>query len=190
MKDYEEKQMQVYEQGKSYLDKLSNLTITDETTAIEIGDARKQVSGIIKEIEKERKEIVQPLNEAVKKTNAFFKKVSSPYATLKVALSDKLLQWEKAQQATRAMAEAALEATTDEDPEEIKALLVASVAQAKRAKGIKVRKTWDFEVTDIDQVPKEYLLLDVCKRSVLARVKDGIREIPGLRIFQKESISE
>jgi hypothetical protein len=50
-----------------------------------------------------------------------------------------------------------------------------------------VTRSWTFEVLDLDQVPRGYMRLDVeVVRESIAR--DGVREIPGLRIFQAESL--
>jgi hypothetical protein len=50
-----------------------------------------------------------------------------------------------------------------------------------------VRKTWTFEVVELDAVPREYMSLDV---DVLREAinKDAVREIPGLRIYQAETL--
>jgi hypothetical protein len=48
-----------------------------------------------------------------------------------------------------------------------------------------LRRSWIFEVVDIDQVPRTYMSLDVpVVREAITR--DGVRNIPGLRIFQTE----
>ena len=48
-------------------------------------------------------------------------------------------------------------------------------------------RTWAFEVTDLAQVPRTYLALDAEKvRGAIS--KQEVREIPGLRIFQNESL--
>jgi len=50
-----------------------------------------------------------------------------------------------------------------------------------------VRRSWSFEVVDLDRVPREYMSLDVTVvREAITR--DGVREIPGLRIFQAEAL--
>jgi hypothetical protein len=50
-----------------------------------------------------------------------------------------------------------------------------------------VTRSWTFEVIDLDRVPREYMSLDVeVVREAITR--DGVREIPGLRIFQAESL--
>lgn len=50
-----------------------------------------------------------------------------------------------------------------------------------------VRHEWNATVVDPDAVPREYLVVDMAK--VRAAVKDGVREIPGVRIEQVESLA-
>jgi len=50
-----------------------------------------------------------------------------------------------------------------------------------------IRKLWTFEVVDLDAVPRDYMSLDVdVVREAIN--KDAVREIPGLRIFQSETL--
>ena len=50
-----------------------------------------------------------------------------------------------------------------------------------------VRKVWTFEVVDLDAVPRDYMSLDVeVVREAIT--KDGVRDIPGLRIYQSETL--
>ncbi len=50
-----------------------------------------------------------------------------------------------------------------------------------------VRKVWAFEVVDLDAVPRDYMSLDVdVVREAIN--KDGVRDIPGLRIYQSETL--
>lgn len=48
------------------------------------------------------------------------------------------------------------------------------------------QKHWTFEVVDITKVPVLYL--DVDTAVVRAAIRDGERDIPGLRIYQEESV--
>jgi hypothetical protein len=45
------------------------------------------------------------------------------------------------------------------------------------------RKVWSFEVVDVNQVPRDYLAVN--EQSIRDAVKMGIREIPGIRIFEE-----
>lgn len=46
-------------------------------------------------------------------------------------------------------------------------------------------KTWSFDIEDADKIPREYLFVD--EKKIRNAVKAGVREIPGVRIFEKES---
>jgi len=50
-----------------------------------------------------------------------------------------------------------------------------------------VTRSWSFEVIDLDEVPRSYLALDA-ERVRAAITKEGVREIPGLRIFEREEL--
>ncbi len=50
-----------------------------------------------------------------------------------------------------------------------------------------VKKVWTFEPVDISQVPAQYLVIDQVK--VNQAIRAGTRDIPGLRIFEKDTIS-
>jgi hypothetical protein len=52
---------------------------------------------------------------------------------------------------------------------------------------VSTRKRWTFEVTDKATVPLEYLVVDDV--AVRKKIADGVREIPGLRIYQEESLA-
>ena len=50
-----------------------------------------------------------------------------------------------------------------------------------------VSRSWTFEVIDLDRVPRDYMSLDIAVvREAITR--DGVRQIPGLRIFQTEAL--
>lgn len=48
-------------------------------------------------------------------------------------------------------------------------------------------KTWVFEVEDINLVPREYLVVDEIR--IRKNVIAGVRDIPGVRIYQKDGLA-
>lgn len=50
----------------------------------------------------------------------------------------------------------------------------------------KVRHDWYYEVVTLAQVPTDYLTVD--DRKIKALIQSGIREIPGIRIFQSPTL--
>lgn len=49
------------------------------------------------------------------------------------------------------------------------------------------RLVWKFEVTNIEQVPRAFMILD--ERLVREAIKTGIRDIPGIAVFQEPQIA-
>jgi seryl-tRNA synthetase len=49
-----------------------------------------------------------------------------------------------------------------------------------------IRKQWTYEITDENQVPRDYCSPDHYK--IQTAIKNGIREITGIRIYEKEIV--
>lgn len=68
----------------------------------------------------------------------------------------------------------------------------APAVVAEKAAGTVVRDTWTFEVLDIDMVAKHRRdLVDITLKrgEILAKIRAGERNIPGLRIFSEVKVS-
>ncbi len=48
---------------------------------------------------------------------------------------------------------------------------------------------WTFKVVNLEQVPREWLILDEQKVRAAVRGKNGVRDIPGLSIYAEQSLS-
>jgi hypothetical protein len=47
-----------------------------------------------------------------------------------------------------------------------------------------VRMVWSFEVENLSTVPRDFLMLD--EQKIRNAIRAGIREIPGIKVFQKQ----
>lgn len=66
---------------------------------------------------------------------------------------------------------------------------VVSVAQPPKTDGLILKKVWTFEVEDLSKVPATmngFALLKLDETMVRTLIRAGIRDIPGIRIFQDE----
>ena len=50
-----------------------------------------------------------------------------------------------------------------------------------------LQNRWTFELEDLAMVPADFLMLD--EKKVRAAIKAGVREIPGLKIFEQKSMA-
>ena len=145
-----------------------------------------QIKQAIKTIESKRKEITKPLNASLKAANAMFKVLSAPFIEADRIVRDKVmgfrqLQEEKAQKELerREKIQAAHEAKGHETHEITEPVVEVS-------KETVVVRRWTFEVVNITKVPIEYLVLD--RIAVSKAIRNGVREIGGLDIFQVEGV--
>lgn len=85
------------------------------------------------------------------------------------------------------LAEATIEATETRVHTELAITHAQNLAQIDAQKVSGARKVWTFKVTDLSLVPKEFFVLD--EKKVRSQIRDGVREISGIEIFQETSIA-
>lgn len=67
-------------------------------------------------------------------------------------------------------------------PTHVASFTTGSVAPVKG-----ITKTWTHEITDESLIPREYLVVDPAK--ITKAIREGLRTIPGVNIFQKEGLT-
>lgn len=157
---------------------------------------------------------VKPLNDHVRAINDFFKLLAAPLVEADHTLRRKVLDYRKAEQeraaterarleAERTAAEAgaqralkesadnrsdALRIAADEATAAMLRIVSPPAATVKTVLGTTTaRRIWDYEVTNLAEVPLEYHMVDA--EAVRAAIRRGVREIPGVRIFEREVLA-
>ena len=49
---------------------------------------------------------------------------------------------------------------------------------------VSYKKIWEYEVTDFSQIPEQYLTVD--NKKIMEAIHSGMRDIPGVKLFQTE----
>lgn len=93
----------------------------------------------------------------------------------------------RAQEQAEAAQRAVVQANEAEQAAAAQPLTVARVEQAPKLAGISTQKRWTFEVIDPHAVPREHLTVD--EKSIREAVRAGVREIPGVRIYQDAGLA-
>ena len=187
-----------------------NYEITSNEVVDEASKFLKKVRDTEKNIEAKRLEFTAPLNQSLKALNSTFKKLREPLDDAKRLVSDKILAWRKVE-AERVRREEEARAKIEEEKvrkiqealkaevdAESKQVLIEELIKAEEPKpiveapknkigNVQTRKVWTYEVIDNDKVPGKYTA--VVPVIVNQAIRDGIREIPGLRIYQEEKLS-
>lgn len=172
---------------------LESFEIRNEDDYAFAGELVKMAKEKWKALEERRTEVTRPLNEALRAVNGWFKPAQEPYKQAEQVLKQKISAYLLAQRAANAAAmQAAAQAAQAGDVDQA-AQHVAALVEAPRVQGVSMREVWDFEVVNLDEVPREFLCLDEAK--VRAAIwyadteKTPPRPIPGLRFFLRGQVS-
>jgi hypothetical protein len=178
-----------------------NCRVGSEGQASDATVLTKQINEAVKRAKEGRKVEGMPYKDVMTMIGAFFEEITLGLDTAKSETLEKIDKWRKKKEKEDAkLAEARLieaesviaRARTTEDRErgEVLAREASELAKGKRidseygtlAHG---RQTWKFEVVDMKAVPRGFLLID--RASVNKAIHAGLRNIPGLHIYQVET---
>ncbi len=172
-----------------------NLDVLDEESAGNANELLVFVADARKKLEKQRVFLVKPLNDHVKDINTVFKEWAKPLDDADSVVRRKVLDFQREQEALRQeylreqerlaeLPEGLLDDLLEEDIPDLP-VVTRTIEGSKGSTSM--RKTWAYEVMDETLVPREYLMVD--EGLIRLAVHDGTRKIPGVRIYQQESLS-
>lgn len=184
--------------------KAQEMTIATVADRDHGAEALSVVKSLSKEIEDRRKAFVTPFNDVVKGVNAKFRPYTDRLEAVERVIKSKLNKFiqDQAEAARKEQARiekenakkmAAFEKKVEAGKVAAPPVLNTATVQVEKkfatAGGAKVHmvKTRKFEVLDISAVPMEYHRIDEVMIGKL--VRNGIPSIPGIRIWEEESIS-
>lgn len=173
------------------------IVVETEGQSAEATEKLGDIKNALNKIEATRLSFTKPINESLTNINKMFKELGAPLKSAAELISSAVLEY-RDRKRKRIEAEAA-KVQAEEDRRN-------KIRDAHAAKGHKttapvelpkpapievtddtpVRKDWKWEVVDPKLVPREYLQID--RGLVTKAVGTGMRSIPGLRIFSKETI--
>jgi hypothetical protein len=155
-----------------------------------------------KKIEEKRKQIIDEPNTFVKSVNGFCKTFMEPLQSIEKVLKQKVGQYQYKQELARKEAEKKaeaerlkLQAKLDKEakkkgvePVQVAPLVLPeekTVTRTETGSAAHIRKQWKAEVTNEKEVPREFCSPDM--KIINQAVKMGVRDIPGVRIFEDVS---
>jgi len=175
------------------------LKISSDKELAWAGDQLAQIVSLKKRVEEKRKFFVDPLNAQVKQINAMFKRWLEPLERAERKLRDAIAAYKVEQERKRKEQEEflrrkreILERLAREKklevavPPPVEQPPVPAAVKTSTGATVATRKVWTFRLVDINLVPREYLTLDEAK--VRKAIAAGVREIPGLEIYQEERV--
>jgi hypothetical protein len=214
-KEKDEKIVAIEQDVAQLIKGVDAVVIQSDPQQTEAIDMLSKIKGRLKRIEDLRKFFVQPLNDTVKKYNNQFKLQTEPLEKAEKVLKAGLLNYQnwKDEQARieaekRRQEEAKRQAELAKEAEELgmPAPAPAPIAVTEPDPDTTVRASegkityqtfWNFQVEDMEKLPKKFKdqliqlaiekgLLDSIVRNA---IKEGITEIPGVKIWQDRRIA-
>lgn len=177
------------------------ITVTDQDSRVAATKLASSIKKAIKTVEDTRKDYTDPFNEHIKSVIGLAKEVSAPLDEAFRHLTGELnkyaaqveLERRKAEEDARRRAEEEQKRLNAEAkaagveaplvPEVLTANTQSATATVRTESGTSFqRKTWTFSVESLEKVPREYLALN--ESAVRAAIKNGVRNIDGLKIFE------
>ncbi len=144
----------------------------------QVSAARKAITTPLQEEVKhwiaKEKELVAPIEEAIQRADGLIQQFNAQVAAQQQAVLDRIAEEER----TLLQSEEGDGEVTRQQSEFQRQLAVAQHSTEG------VRNVWTFEVQNLANVPREYLMLD--DKKVRQAIRSGERSIPGLMIFQQQ----
>jgi hypothetical protein len=191
----------------------SNYVVKTQEQYVAGADDLKRVKAAQKKLEDTRTSLTGPINESLKRINAFFRKPAEALVAfeqkIKGALGNYSAEQERIRQEEQRRAdeaarrerekiEAQARKAADSGKVEKAAVLEQRAAtvvapiisrEPPKVSGVSMREVWKFAVENPDLVPREYLSVDETKiRKVVAALK-GDAKIAGVRVFSEKQIA-
>lgn len=152
---------------KPIVEKAENFEIACEQDAKQALSMSLQARKLKKALEEKRSEIVRPHIDFQRAVNSFAKEYTATLEKIEERLKGKLEVW--------------LEAQKTFQPNFCE--LMIEVEDGKLTQ----KEELDFCIEEFDKIPSNYLKVD--EKKIKEAIKMGMRNIPGIKIFQKKTLS-
>lgn len=191
---------------RTVADEARELVIHDDASDLAAKTLLGHVTSARKRIEALKKRWLDPLNQQVKLIRGDFDAMAAPAAEAEQILRGKVaVYYREKQEAARREEErlrklaekrqekaiAKAEAKGEEPPLPVIPMpTIAAPAKTTRTEtgsAVTMRKVWKWRVVDEQQIPREYFVLD--EKKLNAVVKAGLREIPGVEVYETEEVT-
>ena len=142
-----------------------------------------------RQIEFKRLEFTKPLNQSLRTINATFKQLKQPLIDARGVLTQKILVWRTAEMERLAKEEERrrkIQEAHAKKGHEVKAPIVLERPQNKIG-STQVSKVWKWKLVDFRKLHDDYKMC--ADTHINMKIREGVRKIKGLEIYQEERLS-
>ena len=185
-----EKEVKIIEEESSILLKQADSYVIISAQDVDLAsEFLSEAKGLENRIEAKRLTFTKPLNQSLKAINETFKKLSKPLVDARQIVAIRILDWRKVENDRIAKEEERrrkIQEAHERAGHEVKAPIILEKLE-KRMGDTQARKVWNWEIVDFSKVPDIYK--EINRVAINQAIRNGVREISGLNIFQEESLS-
>lgn len=166
------------------LEKAMLFSVSSQWSAEEAMNLIAKLKGYIKKIEEVRKRVNEPHRKATIYNNEKCRPFTDKLERIEHILFAKINAWKVKYEEEQKLLE--------QEAEQLKNALQLDVsphitreATLRTSEALVYEKTqWKFDIECLSEVPRQYLMID--EEKVEAALKSGVREIPGLKVYQEK----
>ena len=185
-----QKEIQVLERQVSPLVKQAGDYVIDSVQSVDNASIfLKKVKDAENNLEVKRLEFTAPLNQSLKVINGTFRALRIPLEQARGLLTSKILTWKRAETERLVKEEArrrAIQEAHEKAGHEVKAPVVLERPEAKIG-NVQTVKVWKWKVSEFSKLDDAYKITNDVY--INQKVREGIRDIKGLEIYQDERLS-
>lgn len=189
--------VKIQDQLPTLLEKAKNFQVVSDADLETGAKVMSWFSTQLDKLEARRLFFVKPIDQHVRNMNTFFRGIRVPLEDAKKIVADKMLDYRRKKQEAADKEAERVRKLSEKKAEKlgvaVEDLPPAVVPQpkveapAKSVGDTTFSKVWTFELVDLAKVPTQYVELN--EQAVRAAIRSGVREIPGVKIFEKEQMS-
>ncbi len=138
----------------------------------------------IKALEQERLKYTAPLNQSLKNLNSTFKTITEPLKNFEKEIKVSILMYRQDEEKRKNEREKKLQ--KENKNKNIHLKTAPTVIESKSGK-IRIPLRLKFKIINLKKIPLKYLKLNEIK--VREDINNGMKKIPGIKIYKEESIS-
>jgi len=189
--------VEVKEQTTKIVEVANAVSIANDEDANKASIIIQEISKMKKSVNSLRLFFTKPLNDQVKLVNGLFKQYSEPLVEADGIVRTVMLEYRKKQQEIADEQERLLEIARKKRQKKIDEIANEKGVEAPQLEptkieatapmaGVTTRKAWTYKIADQVKIPREYLQIDTM--AIRGAIRDGVRDIEGIEIFEEESI--
>lgn len=180
-------------EAAQFLQEIRSYEIQSQDDLEFLAASLKEIKGKRKFLEEKRKTVTSPLTQVLNTVRSWFDAPEGYYKLLEVEIKNKIAKAEGASVERNARALVAAETAHKLGDRAAVSAALSTVHTLQKVAGVSTREQWDFEVSDPDLVPREYLMVShKAIRDAMRAVVDeegNPKSIPGVKYFRRTIVS-